>query len=423
MPEKLFPLTDSKARELPCPAAGYTITWCPKTPGFGVRVTAAGGRSWVMERRINGKTTRRTLGRATGRGSIGVVAARRLLQETNVDLERGIDRMVTRVAERKAEREERRADELTLTAALQQYVNLKRRGKDGLPLKERTKADYLAMVAQGGATIAGKRLLDGELFTLADKPLAKISGDDMRAIYKTASARGARRGVYAMQVLRAVLNWHGVKPPDNPLGKEVAGRDRIVLAATKGAPNPIPAERLGAWWRAACDPARSPESARFCQLALLTGARGGELKSVCMRDVDLEGGRVVLRDTKNRSDHTLLLSDKSLEIVAQQFEVTATSGKPKRPGDALFTVASVRKTLMAINEVAGVDISGHDLRATFASIAEDLCSAYTLKRMLNHAEAGDVTGAHYIGKSDTQLRTGWQLVAEYVTSLASEALP
>jgi integrase len=61
-----------------------------------------------------------------------------------------------------------------------------------------------------------------------------------------------------------------------------------------------------------------------------------------------------------------------------------------------------------------VDITPHDLRATFASVAEELVSAYTLKRMMNHAETGDVTGAHYIGKSEAQLRAGWQAVADFI---------
>jgi len=39
--------------------------------------------------------------------------------------------------------------------------------------------------------------------------------------------------------------------PGNPLGRETAGRDRITITTTKGDPAPIPAELLGAWWRAA----------------------------------------------------------------------------------------------------------------------------------------------------------------------------
>ena len=59
-------------------------------------------------------------------------------------------------------------------------------------------------------------------------------------------------------------------------------------------------------------------------------------------------------------------------------------------------------------------MQGHGLRATFASIAEELVSGGLLKRMLNHADGGDVTLGHYVGKSEAQLRAGWQTVADFV---------
>ena len=41
-------------------------------------------------------------------------------------------------------------------------------------------------------------------------------------------------------------------------------------------------------------------------------------------------------------------------------------------------------------------MQGPGLRATFASIAEELVSSALLKRMMNHAAAGDVTLGHYV---------------------------
>ena len=54
------------------------------------------------------------------------------------------------------------------------------------------------------------------------------------------------------------------------------------------------------------------------------------------------------------------------------------------------------------------------LRATSASIAEELVSSAALKRMLNHAVGADVTLGHYVGKSEGQLRAGWQTVADFI---------
>jgi integrase len=55
------------------------------------------------------------------------------------------------------------------------------------------------------------------------------------------------------------------------------------------------------------------------------------------------------------------------------------------------TMSNYRKALAAISKSSGVTASPHDLRSTFASIAEGLdISGYSLKRRLNHT-SGDVT--------------------------------
>ena len=172
-----------------------------------------------------------------------------------------------------------------------------------------------------------------------------------------------------------------------------------MLTAPKGNPSPIPPERLGAWWRVA-GAAPSRVAADYYCFQLFTGCRGGEIHGdkrhgyapIKVGDVDCELGKVVLRDTKNRSDHKLLLSRQALEIAARHCSV-------RKPDDPLFPIVDARKTLAWINTRAGITVQGHGLRATFASVAEELVSGGALKRMLNHATGGDVTLGHYVSKS------------------------
>jgi integrase len=225
-----------------------------------------------------------------------------------------------------------------------------------------------------------------------------------------------RRAGYAVSVLRAVLNWHGIQVENNPLGNTVAGKDRIRIASPKGKPKPIPPERLAAWWQAACAAGSdkvggSALAGDFYRLRLLTGTRGIELHKLKVAEVDLTGSRLTLRDTKNRTDHTIMLSTQALEIVTRQCD-------NKKPTDLVFPLADPRKTLQAINKAAGLEplqVQSHDLRDTFASVAEPLVSYLTLKRMMNHADSGDVTADSYVGTSEAQLRGGWQTVADFVT--------
>ena len=60
-------------------------------------------------------------------------------------------------------------------------------GQDGLALKERTKADYLKMVAPGRISKDGKtKFADGHLYALADKPITKITATDIKQAYQAA---------------------------------------------------------------------------------------------------------------------------------------------------------------------------------------------------------------------------------------------
>ena len=71
-------------------------------------------------------------------------------------------------------------------------------------------------------------------------------------------------------------------------------------------------------------------------------------------DVDHRAGRVLLRDTKNRSDHKLLLSRQALEIAKRN-----CAGR--NADEPLFPIVDARKTLSWINEEAGTKVQGHGL--------------------------------------------------------------
>ena len=396
MPVHSKRLTDTIAKAIPRPATGYALHWCPDTPGFGLRVTAADARAWVSERRIDGKTVRRTIGKAVGRAAISAKAARELQVDLSSDLQKGKDPLAKKRADRAAEK----IEAVTLEKALKAYVKAKRRKKDGLALKARTVADYLAMIAP-----AGEKSQAGELHSLAEKSLHKISAEDIRRLHASLAVRGERRQTYAMQVLRAVLRHHGVAIENNPLSPATAGVSRVQLAPSRGDPSPIPPEKLGAWWRAAC--ANTSVSADQLRFMLLTGCRPGEAAGLLVRDFDAVGKRAVLRDTKNRLDHTLVLSETAAAIVNWH-------ALGKKAGEPVFGVGDPGKTIAAINEAAGTPgVSPHKLRHTFASIADDLVTAATSRAMLNHA-SGDVTQVHYIGIAEAKLRAGWQAVADFI---------
>jgi integrase len=401
-------ITDKVARALPTPEKGYSIYWCPRTEGFGVRVTSTGARAWIAERRVNGETVRRTLGKVTGAAAITADAARRQQIDVSSELQNGRDRL----DERRAQAAAAKADAMTLAEGVRIYCRDKRRrhGKDFLALKERTKEDYLAMIEPAGVTKKGVTTMPGELHSLAAKPMHKIKAGDIQAVHKELGARGERRQSYAMQLLRAVLRFHGITITDNPLAPTTAGAKRIHIALSEGDPSPIPADKLGAWWSAA--QAQANASGDQLRAMLLAGARPGELPQLLVEQVDIDGGTFTMLDTKNRSDHTIVMSTQLKGIVER-----AIAGKRQRA--AVFDVSDLRKVLGRVNSAAGTpDVTPHRLRHTFATVAEALVSTYVLKRMLNHATSGDVTATHYVQIDQARLRAGWQAVADYLDEAA-----
>lgn len=408
--ENRFKFTKERLEALPPPESGRATYHDDGQVGLQLRVSASGVKTFNVYARVNGgRPERKTLGRFP---NMSIEQARRAAKQVIAQLAEGKS---VRAADKA-----HKAESLTLGDALKDYVEKKRRTKDGLPLKTRTKGDYLKMIAPGKERADGTFGVAGELHALAAKALREVTAEDIRRVYQKAEERGKRRAVYAMAVLRAVLNWHGVVVADNPLGKAAgrAGKDRIILAEAEGKPNPIPPEYLGAWWRAAC--AMDSVAADYLRFRLLTGTRGCEVlgdkhgnEPLRVRDVDIVGARIKLVNTKNRSDFTLLLSQQGLDIVKRCVE-------GKKPDELLFRVADPRKALYAINQAAGLDRlahSGHDLRATFTSVADEMVSAYVLKSLINHTKSGDVTG-RYVGKGEAQLRAGWQAVADRVEALA-----
>jgi integrase len=392
-------LTSSAPGTLPLPATGYVVHWCPETAGLGVRVSATGDRAYVAQRRLDGKTVRRTLGKAAGPGAISADSARRLQITTSSALQEGADPLERKREQRKADK----VEAVTFEKALRDYVKGKRRAKDKKPLKQRTIDDYLAMIDGPTATKQA-----GELHSIAKRPVFKLTADELRRLHGSLVPRGERRQTYAMQVVRAVLRHFGVAIAGNPLSPMTAGVERIQLAPSRGDPSPIPPEKVRSWWRAAG--ALASDSADMLKFMLLTGARPGEAAGLLVGNVDLAGGRAVLKDTKNRRDHVLVLPSQAVELLRAHC-------KGKRVHSPVFGIADAGKTMAAINEAAGTPgVTPHKLRHTFASIADDLVSAATARAMLNHA-IGDVAQVHYIGISDAKLRAGWQAVADFVSQL------
>lgn len=127
----------------PAPAGGRLFYWDKQVPGLALRVTDRRHRSWVVQRRLNGRMRRWTLGgyiagagEDRDAGAIGSIAwARHKAHAMLTDIGRGIDPAV-------AEDERRRADarkrDNTLASVAERFIEKHVRTK----LRDRTQLEY-----------------------------------------------------------------------------------------------------------------------------------------------------------------------------------------------------------------------------------------------------------------------------------------
>lgn len=409
-----FRFTKAEIDKLPNAPAGKRDTYYDTGyKGLQLRMTQTGAKTFSVFARVHGGNPERvTIGKYP---AITIEQARTKAKEIISNLAKGDSPSAEKRAKRKA-----KATDVTLEAALKEYVENKRR-KGGLPLKERTQADYLAMVDPGreGKPVEGKRQprrRPGELWPLAGKLLKQITAEDIRSVHKQVEDEyGERRAGYAMQVLRAVLNRNGTKIAGNPLDPDTAGKERIEIPAPQASDAVVPPERVGALWNAMT--AVDSTAHDYLKLTLLCGTRPSELLDLMVDDVDVFGGRVLLRDTKNRRDHKLILSRQALEIVRRH-------AQGKKPEERLFHEFATppHRQIKALVKETGIKFNTKVLRATFASTAESLVSYAVLKKLMNHIEAADITGTHYVKISEAQLREGWHKVADWIEAEARKAL-
>jgi integrase len=161
----------------------------------------------------------------------------------------------------------------------------------------------------------------------------------------------------------------------------------------------------------------------YLQLVLLTGLRRSEALGLKWDDVDLLGRTLMVKDTKNHRDHTLPLPDYLAELL----------GAMPRHGAHVFEgprgrFDNLRFALQEVARRSGVPFCIHDLRRTFATIADSLdIPGYAVKALLNHKGGSDVT-AGYVVASVERLREPMQKITEYVLRCAgveasAEVLP
>lgn len=362
-------LSDQLVRDAEAPATGNRIIYDAKLPGFGLRITAKGVRSFVLNYRFKGRERRITIGQYP---TWKLLAARKHAEHLRRQVDIGIDPLEERIADRSAP---------TVRELFDRYA------LEHLPTKApRSAADDRSM------------WIKDILPALGASKVADLTSSDCDELHRAISAQRPTRANRVIEVLRKALNlairweWIDRNPASgarrNPEKKRTRylGRDEVgrLVRALEEHPERASADAL--------------------LFMLLTGCRRGEALGAQWSHIDLHR-RVWTKpsaETKQRREHRIPYSMAVASILERRrAETVGTFIFPGRLGAPLV---EVRRTWGKACEVAGLDkVRIHDLRHTFASLlASSGQSLLVVGELLGHSTPQ--TTKRYANLYDDSLR-------------------
>ena len=347
-------ITDKAVRDMEPPATGNRRIYDTDIKGFGVRVTAAGAKAFILNYYVHGRERRYTIGSYP---DWSVQAARKEAAELKRVIDKGDDPLETRQVNRAAP---------TMADLFERYAT------DHLPHKApRSAADDLSM---------WKKII---LPFFGHQKVAAVTHADCDRLHREIAVDRPVRANRVIEVLRKAMNlairwgWRTDNPAGGVRRSPEEGRERYLTREE--------AERLlGTLARH-----RERISATAIRLMLLTGCRRNEALQARWGEFDLDG-RVWTKPsahTKQRKVHRLKLSE-SVVRTLRDLQATSTSEFvfPGREGHAL---TDVKRTWEAVRTEAQLDgLRLHDLRHSFASFAaSNGHSLLMIGKMLGHTQA------------------------------------
>jgi integrase len=386
-------LTDNLLRKLPTPERGNKITYDDAVKGFGVRVTAAGGRAFILNyrRKLDARERRITIGSFP---DWGTTAAR----EEAKRLKRAIDGGADPVGEQ----EENRA---AATVA---------------DLCTRFERDYLPRKRPTTQRVYRQQIRADILPALGRMKVAAVSHADIDGFHHRLSTRAPTHANRTIAVLSRMFSlavrwgWRSDNPCKGVERNQENKRHRYLTGAE--------ISRLSA----ALAELPDQSAANAIRLLLLTGARRGELLAAKWDAIGLKTGvwTKPASTTKQAALHRVPLSAAAVQLLT---EMQAQAGQdaewifPARGGGQR---AHINQAWSRVRKAAKLsDVHLHDLRHTYASVlASAGLSLPVIGALLGHSTP--IMTHRYAHLTDDPLRAATERASAIITGKApAEVLP
>lgn len=382
------------------PATGQIEFFDELLPGFGLRISYKGSKSWFLTRRLNGVQKRFTLGRYP---EISLQSAREMARKALVDISNGLD---PRGTEARKGQPENFLERSSFGSLGDEFLN-----KYATPkLRPRTVEGYI-FALKGRYTESWK-----------ERPLAEVTKRHVLDLLEGLEAQG--KHATARQLLAYIRKFFSWCVARDLIASNPCIGVKTSLAA-------IPRQRVLslAELRLVWSAARriGGPTGGLVKMLTLTGQRRGETAGMRWRDLeDIDGSRPVWRIpstlTKNRRPHTVPLSNPAIAVIKEQQSRSRSEFVFSNGVTALANFSGIKESidaeLAANGEERLAPWTMHDIRRSLVTGMNELgiATPHVIEAVVNHVSghrsgiAGVYNRATYIDERTRALSEWARLI-------------
>jgi len=372
------------------PAAGQIDYWDQLTPGFGVRVSYGGRKSFQVLARINGKLKRTTIGSYP---RVSLADARKQAERILKDAAEGISPKDREVEERRKRQAQRLNSFGKVAADFMIDHAAKLRTRDEM-----------------------QRMLDRDLLPVwGDQPIASITRSEVKSLLREKAQVAPIAANRLASLISKIFNW----AIDEAEVIDASPAVRLKRTEEHERERSLTEDEIRVLWPA-LDRIGYPFGCAL-KLLLVTGQRRGEVAGLKWSDIDGDGWKLPAASAKSKKGHRVPLSTLALEIiescphVGERVFVGHKGGGPINGWES----AKLRAESFLPNPIEPWRI--HDLRRTAATQMRSIgIDRLVVSKILNHAESG-VTKIYDRFSADPEKAAAMERWANHLRSIIAGA--